>query len=107
MTTTQQQILDELIRLLKDADKWAFVSQYRNSDGWMKRGALYIKAFEKIGPRDPWKYMIVVVEPNEWSIPSAYRSALWEKAYPVFEQVRQRSAESPTSDILRVLQGAS
>lgn len=105
MTTTQQQILDELFRLLKDAGKWEFVHSYRGSDCWVRRERLYIKAFEKIGPSDPWEYMVVVVEPNEWSIPSECRFALWKKAHPVFEQVRQRANETTSSTTLQTLQG--
>ncbi len=104
---TDQQILGELLRLLDDPQKWDFVYAYKASYGWMRRGKVHMKAFKEMGPSSPWDYLCVVVGSDEWKVPFEMRQGLWEKAHPVFEQVRQRSAESSTSDILRVLQGAS
>jgi len=103
MTSTQQQILDELLRLLDDPQKWAFVPSYQMSDGWMKHGKVYLKAFKHMGPSSPWDYLCVVVGGDSWDVPSGVRQQLWEKAHPVFEQVRQRGTEDAASSILRTL----
>ena len=103
MTEQDQQIADKIIAKLASTDGWIWVNT-----GWMRKDNLLIKAFEKIGPADPWEYLTICVkktlfDPMDWKIPSGLRKQIWGKAWPVFESVRAKGTEKEKSSILEWL----
>lgn len=63
------QIAEKIIKAVSFPDGWSWVSDYRLSYGWIKRGKLMIKAFEHMSPSDAWNYICVYVGDEEWKIP--------------------------------------
>lgn len=103
MTEQDQQIADKIIAKLASADGWIWVNT-----GWMRKDNLLIKAFEKIGPADPWKYLTICIlktpsEPIDWKVPNELQKTIWEKAWPIFETVRMAWIDHEKSSILALL----
>lgn len=105
MTTTQQQILDELFRLLSCPNRWAHTK--RNSSDWIHTGKVFVKAHKEIGPRDPWLYTQVEVGGVPWDAPSGCMRGMWEAAHPIFEKLVKGSTSSNEDLILEFLKTAA
>jgi hypothetical protein len=105
MTTTQQQILDELLRLLSCPDRWSHTK--RGHCDWIHTGKVFVQAHKEIGPRDPWLYTRVEVNGVPWDAPSECMRGLWEAAHPIFERLVNGVTNSDEDLILGFLKTAA
>jgi hypothetical protein len=97
MTSTQRQILDELLRLLSYPDRWSYMK--RASGEWIHTGKVFVMAF---GPR-----LAVEVNGVPWIIPPEHFHTLREAAHPIFEKLVNGGAKGNEELILGFLKTAA
>jgi len=100
MTPTQQQILDELLRLLSCPDRWSLVK--RGSEDWIHTGKVFVQALSESGSR-----LAVEVNGVSWIIPPEHFHTLRKAAHPIFEKLVNGSSNSSEELILGFLKTAA
>jgi len=105
MAATQQQILDELLRLLSCPDRWSHTT--RQNGEWIHTGKVFVQAHKEIGPRDPYLYLRVEVNGVPWVAPADCLKQLWEAAHPLFEKIVNGAADEADNAILGFLKTAA
>ncbi|MFY7897014.1 MAG: hypothetical protein ACOVP8_12330 [Phycisphaerales bacterium] len=104
MTATQQQILDELLRLLSCQDRWSHTT--RQNGEWIHTGKVFVQAHKEFDSRDRL-YLRVEVNGVPWEIPLFCHKLLWEAAHPLFEKIVNGAADEADNAILGFLKTAA
>jgi hypothetical protein len=101
MTATQQQILDELLRLLSCPDRWSHVK--RGGEDWIHTGKVFVQVFD----HSRAMHLAVVVNGTSWDVPLGCCSKLWGEVHSVFDKLANDAADEADNAILGFLKTAA
>jgi hypothetical protein len=105
MTTTQQQILDELLRLLSCPDRWSCMK--RASGEWIHTGKVLIQLFTHVNFGKPFPNLLVEVNGVPWDMPPECHTTVWEVALPIYRGLVNDGAKGNEDLILGFLKTAA